>query len=547
MTPFFAAAVAGTLIGCAPAPSVSGDLAIVHARLLPMDTERVLLDHTVVIEDGRIVAIGPSAGIPLSEGTLVIDAAGGTLMPSFVDSHVHLCDSGDLTTFLAYGVGAVRNMEGTPFLLHLRDAVAAGAVLGPMIRTTGPYTNAPAVADADAAVAAVEAQAQLGYDAIKIHGPMGLITLEALGRAADRNDLPVVGHVPRDQDLAAVLATGVMDEISHAEEYLYTLFAHRQETERAAIIEEAVRLSVAAGVRLTPTLTTYRGIGSQAADVELVIADIPMAHLSPFAVRAFRPRANRYANRFSPEDAVWLADYLQIQRELTAAMAVASVTILAGTDANSPANVPGDSLHREMEELVLAGLSEFSALVAASRDGWRVLTGGEWDGVVAVGAPAELVLLDADPLSDISATRTIAGIVREGRWTAVEVLQDRLTELSDIRAGEQPFVDRLWDNTLEDALPWLEARRAESAVPLLRSATLRCQAQRAIRDGVPEVALQALDLIDQPSTLDFAYRGEVLLLLGRDVEAAAAWRAALRAAPGLRQPRRRLNQFSSVP
>jgi Amidohydrolase family len=545
-TLLLAVMLAGALASCAPGPTlIRGDLAIVHARLLPMDSVRVLTDHTVVIAGGRIIAVGPSTELRIDPATPTVDAAGGTLMPAFVDSHTHLCDSGDLTTFLTYGVGAVRNMEGTPVLLHLRDAAAAGEIPGPLIRTTGPYTNAPAIIGAEAAMATAEAQAALGYDAIKIHGPMDLETLEVLGRAAEAYGLPIIGHVPRDQDLAAVLATGVMGEISHAEEYLYTLFAHREGAEQDDIIAEAVRLTVAAGVRVTPTLTTYRGIGSQATDVERAIADIPTAHLSPFSVRAFRPRSNRYARRFSADDGVWLAEYLQIQRELVADLAAAGVTILAGTDANSPANVPGDALHREMAELVRSGLSEFQALVAGSRNGWRALT--DWDGVVAVGAPAELVLLEADPLADIAATRRIAGLVRNGRWITAELLRQRLDELSRIRAAEQPFVDRLWDNTLEDALPWLEAQRAAGTAPLLRPATLRCQTQRAIWDGVPEVALQALDLIDQPSALDFAYRGEVLLLLGLEAEAATAWHVALEMNPDLQQARRRLDQISPAP
>jgi imidazolonepropionase-like amidohydrolase len=457
------------LVACTPREvQVTGDLAITNARILTMGSVHPLEEHSLIIRDGLIVAIGPTGDLDVSGAVQRIDAAGATLMPSFVDTHVHLCDSDDLITFLAYGVGAVRNMEGTPYILLMRDAVAAGEIPGPMVRSTGPYTNAPAIADAAAARAAVTEQAARGYDAIKIHGPLSLDALTALGDAAAAHGLPVIGHVPRDQALDAVLATGVMSEISHAEEYLYTLLAHRDDVDHGAVIEEAVRLTVESGISVTATLTTYHGIAQQAADVEQALAELPLAQLSPFSVRSFRPRSNRYARRFSS----------------------------------------GDSLHREMQELVASGLTEYQALAAASRDGWDTLTGGTWDGVIEVGAPAELVLIGADPLTDIRATRDVLGLVRAGRWHSGERLHADSDALARTRASQQAFVDHLWDNTLEDALPWLAEQRAAGSAPDLSPAILRCQAQRATWDGVPEVALQALDLIDEPSAIDEAYRRE---------------------------------------
>jgi hypothetical protein len=354
--------------------------------------------------------------------------------------------------------------------------------------------------------------------------------------------MPIIGHVPRDQDLADVLSTGAMHEISHAEEYLYTLLAHRPDVSHTEVIQEATRLSADAGIDLTPTLTTYRAIARQAADVEAVLESLPMDHLGPFAVRAFRPESNRYARKFSPEDAEWLTDYLHFQQSLVDALQAAGVPLLTGTDATSPANVPGHALHEELELLVESGLSPFEALAAGTRNGWRALTGDRQCGIVAPDAPAEFVLLDANPLEDIVNSRRVVGLVREGRWLDVTELRAQLQTLASQRLAEQPFVDRLWDNTLKDAVPWLEEQEASGTAPRIRSATLRCQAARAVQEGVPEVALEALDLTpaDEASSLTWAYRGEVLHLLGRDDEAAEFWRLALEPAPGLSLARQRL-------
>jgi imidazolonepropionase-like amidohydrolase len=131
-----------SLSACIQPPATDGDLAITHVTILPMDTERTLSDQTVVIREGRVVLLGPSASVHLAEGVETVDGRGRFLLPSFADTHIHLCDSGDLVTYLAYGVGAVRNMEGTPFHLHLRDSIRSGLITGPALFTTGPYTNA---------------------------------------------------------------------------------------------------------------------------------------------------------------------------------------------------------------------------------------------------------------------------------------------------------------------------------------------------------------------------------------------------------------------
>ena len=96
---------------------------------------------------------------------------------------------------------------------------------------------------------------------------------------------------------------------------------------------------------------------------------------------------------------------------------------------------------------------------------------------------------------------------------------------------------------MKDAVPWLEEKQADSDAPQIRAGTLRCQASRTVQDGVPEVGLEALDLIhgeDDALPLTWAYRGELLSMLGREDEAKEAWSRALESAPGLVLTRQRL-------
>jgi hypothetical protein len=485
--PFFLILIAGC------GGSTPADLAITNVTVLPMDGGPPLPGRTVTISAGRIERIVDGSADRSPSAEEEVDGTGRFLLPSLVDSHIHVCDSDDFATYLAYGIGLVRNMEGTPFHLEMRDALADGRLIGPRMVTTGPFTNAPRIADPESARREVETQAALGYDAIKIHGPMDIATLVALGEAARAAGLPVIGHIPRDQDFVDVAETGVMSEIAHAEEYLYTLYGLRPNVDPAETRAEAVALTVAGGLAVTPTLTTYRSILRQVADVEAAIAALPTRALSPFAIRGFAPERNRYARRFERADSVWLAENLETQIALVGDLARAGVTLLTGTDANNPASGPGYSLYEELDLLRAAGLSELEVLRAATVAGWQTLTGDSAAGIVVEGSPAELLLVDGDPLADIRNIRRMAGIVRAGRWIAGDALQASLDSIYALRQAEQPFVERLWDNTLVDAVTSLEEARAAGNAPMIRTATWRCESALAVREGVPEVALDALD------------------------------------------------------
>ena len=114
---------------------------------------------------------------------------------------------------------------------------------------------------------------------------------------------------------------------------------------------------------------------------------------------------------FSPEVA---AKAIQIRRSLILALHEAGARILLGSDAPQIFNVPGFSLHRELELMVAAGLTPFEALQAGTTNVAQFL--GLKTGVIATGYEADLVMLDSDPLEDISSTRRVHGVMVRGTW-----------------------------------------------------------------------------------------------------------------------------------
>src|SRR5690606_19366998 len=114
-------------------------IAFIGVDVVPMDREVVLADQTVIVEDGMIMALGPSSEIDVPAGAERIDGAGKYLMPGLADMHVHLVapehHESLALLFVANGVTTVRNMWGNPEVLELRRSIDAGELLGPRIYT----------------------------------------------------------------------------------------------------------------------------------------------------------------------------------------------------------------------------------------------------------------------------------------------------------------------------------------------------------------------------------------------------------------------------
>ena len=131
-----------------------------------------------------------------------------------------------------------------------------------------------------------------------------------------------------------------------------------------------------------------------------------------------------WISNFTPDDFEAAMEGFAVADSLIRALVGVGAPVMAGTD-TPPL---GFALHRELEELVGAGLSPYEALVAATVNPARFLARGPGAGMVVEGSPADLVLLDGNPLEDIGNTRRIAGVVRRGEWLDRATLDAMLGE-----------------------------------------------------------------------------------------------------------------------
>ncbi|HEX9268714.1 MAG TPA: amidohydrolase family protein, partial [Candidatus Limnocylindria bacterium] len=425
-------------------------VAIENVTAIPLDGDARLASHTVLVRDDRISWVGPASAAKVPDDAMRIDGRGRFVIPGLADMHAHPRTEDDLLLFLANGVTTVRNMWGTPRHVGWRDRIAQGEMLGPALHTAGPLTDgdptmrvgAESVGTLAEAVEAVGRAARAGYEAIKVYDHHSPESYDALVRAAADRGLPVVGHVPFRVGLARALAAS-QRSIEHLYGYIEAMqpvgsplrecliepAAARRAlaegaTERAdrGRIPELVSATKAAGIWNCPTLMIRR---RHLQTLDELLARRENAYFDPPRVESWRQFKLTY-----PFDTSHKGLELSLLHQITKALHDAGAGLLAGTDSGVHFIFNGASLHEELEELVTAGLTPHEALVVGSRNAAEFLGEADDWGTVAAGRRADLVVLTADPTSDIRNTRRIDGVMVRGRWLSRSELDAMLERVA---------------------------------------------------------------------------------------------------------------------
>ena len=429
-----AAALCLALAACSPAvstPPVAATLVLANVTVVDMRNGALRPDMDVFIDGDSIVAV-LDAGAPRPEGARVVDGRGRYAMPGLWDMHVHVLweDSMPerlLPGFVAAGVTGVRDMGGTVAGLADARRLESSTTPVPRIVASGPVLDGPepvdpsisfAVADSAGAVAAVDSLHALGADFVKVYTLLPPDAFRAAMRRATELGLAVAGHVPGDVSVEDAARAG-MRSIEHLREEIEPFCTQSD----SVACERTVAALRDAGVWQTPTLVV---LDAKTRLLDAEFADPPAARALPPVVTSMWSSLRE--SRMDRDSAYWAMRAARWQDALwlTRRLHDAGVRILAGSDTPVLFTYPGESLQRELELLVEAGLTPLDALRAATLEPAAYL-GLDDTGAIEAGYAADVVLLTADPLADIRATRRVDGVVLRGRWldrAALDALDD---------------------------------------------------------------------------------------------------------------------------
>jgi hypothetical protein len=435
------------------------DLAITHVTIINPGDAQPQPDMTIVIRGHDIVLVAKTNGAEFPPSAKVVDAHGKFAIPGLWDMHMHFRDPNrDLKLDIANGVLGIRNMGGAiKEVFPLRDAIASGQLLGPKIVASGPIVDGPdswsnpnftlSVNSAAEARAAVLSLKEQNVDFIKVYDGLSRDAYFAIAQETKKLGLAFVGHLPapisvreasdagqRSLEHGMQLAGGSSTEPQHIKERLdQSVFKEALSTKNFALIpaklakdetemldhfsqdraDETYKLLARNGTFLTPTLVTEYALTFT--DDLNQKPDPRMQYVSPEDLNWWKPENGMLTKYRTPEYiAMRKREYAMTLKQIPRAREL-GVPLLAGTDMTIPYTYPGFSLHDELKLFVEAGLTPMQALETATINPARLLGLSKTWGRIAPGSTANLVLLDADPLADISNTKKISSVVVNGR------------------------------------------------------------------------------------------------------------------------------------
>ena len=412
------------------------DLLISNVRIVHGDG-RVTPRATVLVQSGRITAIaaGDVRGGP--QARREVNGDGRTLIPGLIDAHVHVSEA-SLPLFLRFGITTVRDLHNTPaYILALaRDdmptrprIVAAGALLD---GRGSAWRGARIVESVFDVRAVVREQVGAGAGVIAVAPRLSAALTDAAVREASARGVPVAVHLGRTTALAAARAgvasvehAGSVAGGDPADAWLTTAdgeFGQWPSGVRQwalidpARLDEETRKLRENAVVLVPTLALYEALartGQTGEQVRLKADTTKRATCEEVRLKADTTELATGRDIRRTADATE-GDPVAVLGRLVARFARLGGIVAAGSDAALPLVSPGTSLHRELQLYVAAGLTPAAALETATVRAARLLAVADRVGTVDTGKDADLVLLDGDPLADITATLRVRLVVRAG-------------------------------------------------------------------------------------------------------------------------------------
>jgi imidazolonepropionase-like amidohydrolase len=418
------------VLSAAPAATsaaTSGATAFVDVTVLPMDGDRVLEGQTVVVRDGRIAEMGPSARVKAPKDALAVDGRGKYLMPAIAEMHGHLPGPGTddklvgdlMFLFVANGVTIVRGMQGDASQFALRDRILKGDFVGPMLFLGSPALNGGRAPNPETGAKLAQEYKAAGFDLLKIHEGLTVATYDAIVAEAKKAKLPFGGHVPNPVGLDHCLSVS-QTTIDHLDGFVEAL------DDDESKIPAVVAATRKAGTAVVPTMALWQVFyGTETVES---LGKRPELRYVPASMSASWADARKQA--LAGLDVKKGARNLALRDKLLKALSDGGVKVLMGSDAPQQFSVPGFSLHREMKAMAAAGMSPYEILRSGTYNIAEHFGALDSFGTVATGRRADLILLEASPLKDVGHMERRAGVMLRGKWLPEAEIQKRLEAIA---------------------------------------------------------------------------------------------------------------------
>ncbi|WP_299443071.1 amidohydrolase family protein [uncultured Aquimarina sp.] len=423
---------------------------ISDVNIINVSNGDVLKKKQVIIDSGKIKSISNTVENSDLYGTK-INAEGKYMIPGLAEMHAHIPQPSTskerieevLFLYISNGITTIRGMLGHPSHIELREKASSGEILSPRIFTASPSLNGNSITTKEEAIAKVTAYQKEGYDFLKIHPGIKLDVFNQMVKTAKEVNISFAGHVPVDVGVRHALKSQFA-AIDHVDGFLEGLVPESKNVNPSdngffgynftpladdSKIDELVKLSKKNQVWIVPTQSLFeRWFAPVTADV--LLKDAEMKYMPASTLANWKQRKGQYTEdnpNFNEEQ--WI-EFNRIRRKLIKALQDQGHGMLLGSDAPQLFNVPGFSIHHEIDGMKQAGLTPLQILQSGTINPATFFNQKETFGQIKEGLDADLVILDANPLENIKSLQQISGVMVKGTWLSKETIDKKLEEIA---------------------------------------------------------------------------------------------------------------------
>jgi imidazolonepropionase-like amidohydrolase len=387
--------------------------AIMGGRLIDGTGRPPVEDSVVLLRGGKIIAAGPAASVPIPRGAEFVDAKGKSVLPGLWEMHAHFEQVEWGPIYLATGVTTARDVGNErEFIVAARDAIAAGQGIGPrlvmagVVDGSGPFSLGVIRVDTpEQAREQVQKYKAAGFQQIKIYSSVKPEILKIITAEAHRLGMTVTGHIPFGMNAIQGIEDG-MDQINHVEYITPLMVDSKSQTidPDAPNVKKVIKLLLEHHIVVDDTLALM--------EIILHPLDHPISGFEPGILRV-APELKEALETMgaAPAKAAQSAATFRAMETTVRILHQAGVPIVAGTDQT----VPGFSLDREIELHVQAGFTPMEAIQSATIVAARAMGMENDSGTIEVGKRADVILVDGNPLENISDIRKVSAVFAGGR------------------------------------------------------------------------------------------------------------------------------------
>ena len=411
-------------------------LAITNCNVITMTSDKVLWHQTILISKSKIFKILPAAQWVDKSGVPVVDGTGKYVIPALSEMHIHVNEYGNwmFDMLLFYGVTTIRVMAGNDAVLKWRDSINNNLKIAPDIHVAsqvidgyppywGKLHNGPVVTNADSVEQVVTEQLRRGYEFIKVYNRLGAAVYKKIRNVCFEKNVRLTGHIPVQLDKKDILneRTG---EIEHLSGYI-RLTSNIDTVSAEGIAKYS---DLAYGLELSRNYSLDKIKKAAAKTKEFKIWNCPTLISEGIKTdSAFCKNLpdTKIAKKLKPVLSWWVSQGYTLtpdekniwifKKTMVSELNKNKAFLLAGTDCPLPWAVPGLSLHQELKYMVEAGLSNYDALKTATVNP-AIWYGKNYDkGTIEPGNRADLIILNDNPLTNITNTQKIVSVIFKGK------------------------------------------------------------------------------------------------------------------------------------